>query len=366
MTNSEFSNEFDVLYNNIMSNQAPGLDEYEKSVFLTKAQDEIVKNYFNPNGNKYNEGFDSSLKRQYDFSSLIVTDKLSLLSQDEIDYIGGITSIFPSGLLFKSPSDVFFSLNERLIDDSNRNYTIVPITYTEYNRIASKPYPYPLKRQAWKFITNSYKGYENIGIIRMPSEVEETDDYIVKLTNVCDKIINLNIYILNTGSSTGTVSIKETNDNKLDISFFVKSGHAREFWEKWWIDKTPLSNGKTLGDYLDPNNSWPNDSSRPLAETTISTSINPLGGNVSLYEIYGRFIGTPSYIIRYVKTLSPIILVDLNTINESLSIKGKSTITECLLPEETHSEILQRAVELAKAAYIGDINSQIQMGQRSE
>lgn len=37
MTLQEFSDEFDVLYNNIMSNQAPGLDEYEKSVFLTKA-----------------------------------------------------------------------------------------------------------------------------------------------------------------------------------------------------------------------------------------------------------------------------------------------------------------------------------------
>ena len=58
MTIQEFSNEFDVLYNNIMSNQAPGLDEYEKSVFLTKAQNEILKNYFNPKGNKYQEGFD--------------------------------------------------------------------------------------------------------------------------------------------------------------------------------------------------------------------------------------------------------------------------------------------------------------------
>ena len=37
MTTPEFSNEFDVLYNNIMSNAAPGLNEYEKSVFLTKA-----------------------------------------------------------------------------------------------------------------------------------------------------------------------------------------------------------------------------------------------------------------------------------------------------------------------------------------
>lgn len=37
MTLQEFSDEFDVLYNNITSNQAPGLNEYEKSVFLTKA-----------------------------------------------------------------------------------------------------------------------------------------------------------------------------------------------------------------------------------------------------------------------------------------------------------------------------------------
>ncbi len=70
MTIQEFSNEFDVLYNNIMSNQAPGLDEYEKSVFLTKAQSEIIKNYFNPKGNKYQEGFDGSQKRQVDFSIL--------------------------------------------------------------------------------------------------------------------------------------------------------------------------------------------------------------------------------------------------------------------------------------------------------
>ena len=37
MTTQEFSNEMDIQYNNVMSNAAPGLDEYEKSVFLTKA-----------------------------------------------------------------------------------------------------------------------------------------------------------------------------------------------------------------------------------------------------------------------------------------------------------------------------------------
>ena len=36
MTITEFSTEFDILYNNISSNMAPGLNEYEKSVFLYK------------------------------------------------------------------------------------------------------------------------------------------------------------------------------------------------------------------------------------------------------------------------------------------------------------------------------------------
>lgn len=42
MTLQEFSIEFDLLYDNISSNQAPGLTEYEKSVFLTQAQDALI------------------------------------------------------------------------------------------------------------------------------------------------------------------------------------------------------------------------------------------------------------------------------------------------------------------------------------
>ena len=63
--------DFDILYNNIMSNSAPGLDNIEKAFFLNKAQDELIKNYFNPKGNKYQEGVDDGPKRQINFSKLI-------------------------------------------------------------------------------------------------------------------------------------------------------------------------------------------------------------------------------------------------------------------------------------------------------
>ena len=65
--------------------------------------------------------------------------------------------------------------------------------------------------------------------------------------------------------------------------------------------------------------------------------------------------------MRYIKRPKPIILGDLGKV----TIEGLSTVTECELPEELHPEILQRAVELAKAAYLGDLNSTISVGNAS-
>ena len=68
MNVSEFSQGFDILYNNISNNTAPGLEEFEKSFILTQAQEEILKNHINPAGNKYSAGIDGNAKRQIEFS----------------------------------------------------------------------------------------------------------------------------------------------------------------------------------------------------------------------------------------------------------------------------------------------------------
>ena len=173
MTAAEFSQEFDILYNNIASNQAPGLTEYEKSVFLTKAQDEIIKNYFTnkPSGNKYQEGIEDSAKRYSDFSCLItVKSIMSQLSTNNIDSRGKIMQL---------PDDLMISLNEtfetnfNIIDThgatvraiSNNTYQVIPITLAEYQRLMSKPSNDPLKRQVWKLMGNSASGNGSIEII---------------------------------------------------------------------------------------------------------------------------------------------------------------------------------------------------------
>lgn len=304
MTNEEFSNEFDVLYNNITSNQAPGLDEYEKSVFLTKAQDEIIKAYFNPKTNKVQEGFDGNERRQIDFSMImrsssfktliylsgstvvgtptttkkaldfLVTDVVKDYINEEAVIPDGATSevfivkditepelnnkpvtvvtylkdaLFDSRTNSKSVGlnkDILMFTNEYVIvsrGDQKVRLTVMPINYTEYNRLMSKPYKRPLKFNAWRLIDNSNS------------------------KNVAELIVG------------------------------------------------------------------PND--------TIT-----------------------QYSIRYIKKPKPIILQNLE---DDLTIDGESTSSPCELDSILHPEILQRAVELAKAAYIGDLNSQIGLGQTS-
>ena len=67
--------------------------------------------------------------------------------------------------------------------------------------------------------------------------------------------------------------------------------------------------------------------------------------------------------MRYVRRPNPIILVDLEN---GLEVNGYSEAMDCELPEELHEEILQRAVELAKAAWQGDVKTSVELGNRSE
>lgn len=157
MTTQEFSNEFDVLYGNIVAPNAPALDEYEKSVFLTKAQSEILKEYFNARVDSTDGGFDGSQKRQYDFSKLIVTTQLTAKtgSNTKIDIRSGV---------YEFPTDYFLSVNEIMsLQDTRKQYSIVPITYSEYQRLMSKPYPYPPKNILWRIFTSTTEKQDSKG-----------------------------------------------------------------------------------------------------------------------------------------------------------------------------------------------------------
>ena len=262
MTLTEMSNEFDILYNNIMSNQAPGLDEYEKSLFLTKAQNELILEYFNPKGNKFQEGFDGSERRQIDFSNLVFTKTITTLANNYTSKRDTRSIVFS---LKESNNPILLITNEFLrldraasgqgndaVPEDNKILTIVPISYVEYARVMMKPYKLPVKSQAWRLLNSTVDGANT---------------------------------------------------------------------------------------------------SIPYAEILY---------NSSAYDNY-----TPTYVVTYVKRPNPIILINLADAYSDVSIDDVTAATPCELDPIMHHDIVQRAVELAKAAYTGDLNTQIQVGSVS-
>lgn len=167
MTREEFSNTFDTLLNSYntqaqfgeqASKQEIALDEYEKSVLLTQAQDIVVKSYFDRTLNTQGQGFDDTPRRQVDFSSLIKIAELQPATGTTFD---------KRGILFQMPktgdgrntTDVLFILNEKMVA-GNKDYVIVPLSYKEYDREMSKPFAQPLKKQAWRLFQNQATGFD--------------------------------------------------------------------------------------------------------------------------------------------------------------------------------------------------------------
>lgn len=246
MTAVEMHQQFELLYNNIISNQAPGLNSYEISQFLTKAQLEKLKNYFNPKSNTLKEGLDDSKKRQLDFSNIITTVEVSKLPNPTV-FLEDVAWVY------KVPSNTLMILNEYLTVPNNRDYRdlhITSINYDEYTRRKQRYYQKPIKYESWKLVI------DHAIIDDVPYDIVELMPNVSK-----------------------------------DLGYIYK--------------------------------------------------------------------------LRYLRMPVPIIIEDLSSLG--LTIDGVSSVSNCELDVEIHDEIVQRAVEMAKAAYIqGDLKSSIEIGNRSE
>lgn len=329
MTNQEFSNEFDVLYNNITSNQAPGLDEYEKSVFLTKAQDEIIKSYFNPRLNKTQEGFDGNERRQIDFSMIL---------KSEIIYP---TKIVRSRNFELSTYNGNVYNNEQL-KDTELTFTV------PYNKIPVKVNNVSINNNTVSIqIDKPYELLKYIDTNYHTFQIPEDQSY--QEFSVAIKDHGWDNPKFDTRENTKSVSfppdilmlineyagvIRDGENKRLVVIPISYTEYSRVMSKPF---KRPLK-----------NQAW-----RLLEGTGDNKLADIIIGTNDTLRIYG---------IRYLKRPRAIILTTL----DGVTLDGKTTEQTCELDPILHPEILQRAVELAKAAYTGDLTSQVALGQNSQ
>lgn len=242
MTTTDFSIEFDLLYNNALSNSAPELNLYEKSLFLTQAQEEIVKEaYSNKKTGTFFEGTEAIRRR---------LDELSIMKVSAYD--GTLNAqlsslkISNNSKFFKIEDDVWYITYDRINTSASQLY-IIPVALDQYSLLEGNPFKEPNTKKAWR------------------------------------------LNIKNTVNANNVVEIVTT--------------------------QTPTS-----------------------------------------------------YVYRYLKEPSPIVLVDLSVEypDQGLSINGVTAETNCDLNSEAHRVILKRAVELATMAYKENtLGNNIQLNNRN-
>lgn len=190
MTNQEFRNEFNISYNAIASMSSPGIDDYELSVYLTKAQLEIIKNYYDPLSNRKQKGFESTEKRRRDLNQLIKDYKTT-------NTISNSYNINSESRFYIIPDDLFLIVNEKakiISEDcfNNKTLTIKPISYDEYDIQIDNPFEKPNEKIAWRLDLSNVNGVKVVEILS-PYNVLGSLEYQIRYIKYPKPIIITNL-----------------------------------------------------------------------------------------------------------------------------------------------------------------------------
>lgn len=148
MTELEFSNGFDTLLNSYGSAAGFGdssgvqtiqLDEYEKSFFLTKAQEEIVESLYNGR-NPFSESYEQTEELRRYLSNLMC-DVMLEPTLSENKSVGGISVkrfTLPDNLWFITYEEVTLASDDACLN--GKVLDVVPVTHDEYLKIRRNPF----------------------------------------------------------------------------------------------------------------------------------------------------------------------------------------------------------------------------------
>lgn len=155
MNIKEFSEGFDLLvdsyrrikkFDSQQSFDTVEFNEYEKSQFLTMAQQELVVNFYNGK-NPYGDYFEGTEELRRYLDNLVKTKIYS------IEDAASGKKIAENSVLFELPSDLAFITLEQVnyndealsCSDSTFTATVYPVTQDEYDRVRNNPFRGPTK-----------------------------------------------------------------------------------------------------------------------------------------------------------------------------------------------------------------------------
>lgn len=161
---------FNLQYNNIFSNQAPGLEDYEISMYLNMAHLEVIDEYSNDLDlfEKYR-----AVLTGYIYDD-VLPDDAGYASQPDIYQTRGVDY-----QLFEFTEDYWRILKEYAITNSNSlGIPIKPIKYDEFNTMCQNPYKKPNGLKGWRLDINYDPNVDSNRDVKIFFKKVNDEDYI--------------------------------------------------------------------------------------------------------------------------------------------------------------------------------------------
>ena len=176
----EFSNSFTTLLNSYAHQADAGeqssradivLDEYEKSLFLTKAQEEVVLGLYNGR-NPYGESFEQSEELRKYLAPLVKDDT----KEPIVTTNGNPLGIDSNSKFFSLPEDLWFIIYES-VNISNGDCAsmttqeVYPVTHDEYHKLKKNPFRGANRRRALRLDCSE-------GVVEIVSKYQVSKYYV--------------------------------------------------------------------------------------------------------------------------------------------------------------------------------------------
>ena len=179
MNSQEFSNGFDTLvssyrrfkdFDNKEILDSVEFNEYEKSFYLTKAQEDLVVSLYSGR-NSYGEPFEGTEEMRRYLSPLVMEAKLQPVQGG-----GGILGMGSSSKFFTLPDDLMFITYESVVTSNGKcgegsQLDVYPVTQDEYHKVKRNPYRGANDRRALRLDLSD-------GVIEVVSKYDVTDYYV--------------------------------------------------------------------------------------------------------------------------------------------------------------------------------------------
>ena len=343
-TVAEWSEKFDLYYNNIASNQAPGLDEYEKSVFLSDAQRQVVLSLYN---GTLGQAFESTEIISNYLAPLVRDAHLTESSTFGIGVKGSALSHTITGCTVTlSGFD--------LVKDGTYDVTVTFIAKGSGTEV--KTTTATVSSGTISFTDSALAAeWSRLGITYTYSPTPVKFDLEIQFE--CDGSLTKQVFEIEPAQAGGSGTLKSTSSPRMRISgenshlYQLPSDLLARTYEDCLIDTGSCGDRRALVQPVTQDEYWRTSrnpfkgagKTRVLRLADADTASTKYSELVSEYDI-------KEYYVRYICNPEPIILEDLSS--SGLSIDGQTGVATCKLDEALHDVILSEAVTLAKAAWI--------------